>query len=351
MQTQTIEIGDRKVGPGFPCFVIAEAGVNHNGEIQMAMEMIRAAARSGADAIKFQTFKAEKLVSIRAAKAKYQIANSHDSESQLEMLRRLELDEDSFNSLRRECLNSNILFLSTPFDEESLDQLVDLEIPAIKIASGEINNFPLLEHIARTGKPMILSTGMSYLGEVDAAVRTIRSSGNHQLALLHCTSNYPAHPADMNLRAMHTLAEAFQLPVGLSDHSEGIEIPLAAVAMGACVLEKHFTLDRSLPGPDQSSSIEPDELTSMIQGIRKVEAALGHGRKEPVERELETVAVARKSLVACEQIRAGSQIENHQIAIMRPGTGLAPAMLPYVVGRVAKMDIPVGEMITFEMLE
>ena len=346
-----IEIGDRRVGPGFPCFVIAEAGVNHNGEVELARQMVHTAVESGADAIKFQTFNAEKLASTHAAKAEYQIVNSHDSESQLEMLRRLELDENSVNALRSECLKSKILFLSTPFDDESVDQLVAFGIPAIKIASGEINNFPLLEHIARTGKPMILSTGMSFLGEVDAAVRAIRSTGNNQLALLHCTSNYPALPVEMNLRAMHTLAQAFQLPVGLSDHSEGIEIPLAAVAMGACILEKHFTLDRSLPGPDQASSIEPDELTSMMQGIRKVEAALGHGRKEPAERELETAAVARKSLVAYEKIPAGTKIEKGQIAIMRPGTGLAPGMLPYVVGRVAKLDIPAGELITFEMLK
>ena len=351
MQMPDIEIGDRRVGPGFPCFVIAEAGVNHNGEVELARQMVHTAAESGADAIKFQTFNAEKLASTHAAKAEYQIVNSHDSESQLEMLRRLELDENSVNALRSECLKSNILFLSTPFDDESVDQLVAFGIPAIKIASGEINNFPLLEHIARTGKTMILSTGMSFLGEVDAAVRAIRSTGNNQLALLHCTSNYPALPVEMNLRAMHTLAQAFQLPVGLSDHSEGIEIPLAAVAMGACILEKHFTLDRSLPGPDQASSIGPDELTSMMQGIRKVEAALGHGRKEPAERELETAAVARKSLVAYEKIPAGTKIEKGQIAIMRPGTGLAPGMLPYVVGRVAKLDIPAGELITFEMLK
>ncbi len=351
MQMPDIEIADRRVGPGFPCFVIAEAGVNHNGEVELARQMVHAAAESGADAIKFQTFNAEKLASIHAAKAEYQTVNSHDSESQLEMLRRLELDENSINALKSECLKSNILFLSTPFDDESVDQLVDLGIAAIKIASGEINNFALLEHIARTGKPMILSTGMSFLGEVDAAVRAIRSTGNNQLALLHCTSNYPALPVEMNLRAMHTLAQAFQLPVGLSDHSEGIEIPLAAVAMGACILEKHFTLDRSLPGPDQASSIEPDELTSMMQGIRKVEAALGHGRKEPAERELETAAVARKSLVAYKKIPAGTKIEKSQIAILRPGTGLAPAMLPYVVGRVAKLDIPAGELITFEMLK
>jgi len=351
MHTPILEIGDRKIGPGFPCFVIAEAGVNHNGDVAMAREMVHTAARSGADAIKFQTFKAEKLASTHAAKADYQIDNSHESESQLDMLRRLELDEVSVKALKRECLKSNILFLSTPFDDESVDQLVDLGIPAIKIASGEINNFPLLEHISRTGKPMILSTGMSYLGEVEAAIRAIRSSGNHQLALLQCTSNYPALPVEINLRAMHTLAQAFNLPVGLSDHSEGIEISLAAVALGACILEKHFTLDRSLPGPDQASSIEPDELTSMIKGIHNVEAALGDGGKEPAEREIGTAAVARKSLVTCEQIRAGSRIEKSQIAIMRPGTGLAPAMLPYVVGRVAKMDIPSGELITFEMLE
>lgn len=266
------------------------------------------------------------------------------------MLRKLELSEADFQTLAQECRENNILFLSTPFDEDSADLLFSLGMEAYKIPSGEITNLPFLVHVAQKSRPLILSTGMSTLAEVDTAVRTIRATGNQDLALLHCTSNYPADPADVNLRAMITLKHAFQVPVGFSDHTMGIEIPLAAVAMGACIIEKHFTLDRSLPGPDHQASLEPVELENLVKGIRKVEASLGHGRKEPAVREADTAAAARKSIVARVDINAGTVLDEKLLVMMRPGTGLSPAMMQYIVGRTARVNISAGTLLSFEMV-
>lgn len=347
----SLEIGGRMIGAGHPCFVIAEAGVNHNGDLEMAREMVRVAARAGADAVKFQTFKAERLTTAQARKAVYQLVATGDGESQLEMLRKLELGAEDFKVLQQECSENDILFMSTPFDEESADLLDSLNMNVFKIGSGEITNLPFLEHVASKRKPVILSTGMSYLNEVDVAVRTIRAAGIHKLALLHCTSQYPANPADVNLRAMQTMAQAFQVPVGLSDHTTGVDISHAAVALGACVVEKHFTLDNSLPGPDHRASLEPGELEGLVRGIRRVESALGNGRKEPVEGEADTAAVARKSIVARRDIPAGTMLTQEQVVMMRPGTGLPSSMLDYVIGRVARREIPAGTLISFEMIE
>lgn len=351
MLSTPLEIDGRRIGAGTSCFVIAEAGVNHNGNLDMAREMVRVAAHAGADAVKFQTFRAEKLATAQAPKAEYQKATTGEDESQFEMLRKLELSADDFKILQQECHTYNILFMSTPFDEESVDLLDLLGMGAFKIASGEITNLPFLEHVARKRKPMILSTGMSYLDEVDVAVRRIRAAGNDQLALLHCTSRYPAQPEDANLRAMHTLAQAFQVPVGFSDHTIGVDITFAAVAMGACIVEKHFTLDKMLPGPDHQASLEPRELQEMVRGIRRVEFAMGSGRKEPVEGEAEIAAVARKSIVARRNIPAGVIVTHDEVVMMRPGTGLSSAMLDHVIGRVARSDIPAGTLISFEMIE
>jgi N-acetylneuraminate synthase len=347
----TLEINGRKVGAGYPCLVIAEAGINHNGDINMAREMVRTAARAGADVVKFQTFNAEKLTTAQAPKAAYQMMATGKNESQFEMLQKLELGAGDFQMLMEECRQQGILFMSTPFDEESADLLDLLGMNAFKIGSGEVTNLPLLIHIARKGKPVILSTGMSYLNEVDVAVRRIHLAGNDHLALLQCTSNYPADPAQVNLRAMDTLAQAFQVPVGFSDHTLGIEIALAAVAMGACIVEKHFTLDKSLPGPDQKASMEPLELEVLVAGIRKVESALGHGRKEPVESEVDTAKVARRSIVARQDILAGTSLTENDVIMMRPGTGLPSTLLPYLLNRVARRDIPAGTLISFEMVE
>lgn len=345
-----VEIAGRTVGPGHPCFLIAEAGVNHNGDLELARQLVEAAVRAQVDAVKFQTFKAERLVIPDAPKATYQVETTADGESQFDMLRRLELSPDAHRALANYCRERGMLFLSTPFDEQSADLLADLDVAAFKISSGDLTNLPLLAHVARKGKPMIVSTGMSTLREAETAVRTVQAAGPVGLVLLHCVSNYPAHPADANLRAMHTMASAFHLPVGYSDHTMGIEVALAAVALGACVIEKHLTLDRRLSGPDHAASIEPAELVALVRGIRLIESALGDGRKVPAPEERDVAAVARKSLVAARHIPSGSTLTEEAIAVKRPGTGLPPAMLRQVVGRRARHDIPADTILTLEML-
>lgn len=341
--------GGRTIGPGHPCFIIAEAGVNHNGDIALAKQLIDVAVHAQADAVKFQSFRTEQLVTPTAPKARYQAADGRE-ESQFAMLRRLELSATAHRELRDYCQMQGIMFLSTPFEETSADLLEALGVPAFKIPSGELTNWPFLQHLARKGKPLILSTGMSSLREVEDAVRIIHQTSNTPLVLLHCVSSYPADPADANLRAMQMMGATFQVPVGFSDHTPGITVALAAVALGACVIEKHFTLHRALPGPDHRASLEPRELAALVHGIRTVEAALGHGRKEPVASEAETAAVARKSLVAARMIPAGSHITVEAIAVKRPGTGLAPAMADQIVGRRAAQDIPEGAVLRLEMM-
>lgn len=344
-------IGSRLIGPGHPCFIIAEAGVNHNGDMDMARQLIDAAVAAGADAVKFQTFRADKLTTRHAPKANYQLQTTSGEESQQEMLRRLELSESQHRELIAHCAWHGILFLSTPFDEESADLLESLEVAAFKIPSGEITNLPFLEHLARKNKPIILSTGMSHLVEVEAAVTTLRTGGQQALALLHCVSNYPAAPADCNLRAMDTMSAALHVPVGYSDHTEGIEVCLAAVARGACIIEKHLTLNRLLPGPDHRASSEPEELARLIHSVRHVEEALGHGRKEPAASEANTAAVARKSLVAARDMPAGTRLTRELIAIKRPGTGLSPALLDQVVGKTLRKDVRESNLLTWEILQ
>ena len=329
-------------------FVIAEAGVNHNGDIGLARRLVETAARSGADAVKFQTFKAEKLVTRTAPKAGYQEASTGTEETQFEMLRRLELSEDDHRELLTHCRELGIVFISTPFDEDSAEFLAELGVPLFKIPSGEVTNIPFLEHVAKFGRPILMSTGMSYLGEVELAIRAIREVGNRDIALLHCVSNYPADPADVNLRAMKTMQDAFRVPVGYSDHTLGIEVSLAAVAVGACAIEKHFTLDRNLPGPDHASSVEPGELAALVTGIRNVESALGNGVKAPAASEAGTAAVARRSLVAERDIQSGKALTLGMIAIKRPGTGLSPSMREALIGRLAKTDIAAGDLLTFD---
>ncbi|MFH1633111.1 MAG: N-acetylneuraminate synthase, partial [Chloroflexota bacterium] len=333
------------------CFIIAEAGVNHNGQLKMALQLVDAAVIAKADAIKFQTFKAEAVISSTAPKATYQQRTTGASESQLEMVRHLQLSYDQFKKIKAYCDKNSILFLSTPFDHDSVDFLDNLGVSAFKIPSGEVTNYPFLEHIACKGKPLILSTGMSYLGEVEKALRVIYATGNRKLILLHCVSNYPADPADTNLRAMQTMVPAFGIPVGYSDHTLGIEVALAAVALGACVVEKHFTLDRTLPGPDHGASLEPKELAALVKGIRTVEAALGNGRKEPAASEANTAAVARRSLVAAYDIPAGTILTVQHIAIKRPGTGLPPSAREYLVGKKARTFVPADTLLSLDLFE
>jgi N-acetylneuraminate synthase len=345
-----INVSGCKIGNDQPCFIIAEAGVNHNGDIELAKQLVDAAVEAGVDAVKFQTFKAERVVSAEAPKATYQKATTDADESQLEMVRHLELSPEAHQTLQTYCQEQNILFMSTPFDKGSVDLLDKLGVPLFKVGSGEITNWPLLKYIAAKQKPIILSTGMSYLGEADEAVRAIRDAGNDQLVLLHCVSNYPADPADVNLRAMATMTRAFQVPVGFSDHTPGIEVSLAAVALGACVVEKHFTLDKDLPGPDHRASLDPPELEALVRGTRVVEAALGDGYKRPAASEEENRGTVRRSLAASTDIPRGTIFTAAHLCSLRPATGLPPTLLRHIVGRETKREIKEGELITWSDL-
>jgi N-acetylneuraminate synthase len=341
-----ISIGNWKIGDGEPCFIIAEAGVNHNGDLALAKRLIDAAADAGSDAVKFQTFHAENIVTSKAVKADYQKVTTSSEESQYKMLKKLELAESIFFDLAEYASQKQILFLSTPFDTESVDLLDDVGVPAFKIPSGEITNFPLLKKIARKNKPVILSTGMSTLGEVEAAFFYLKKEGAQSLILLHCTTCYPAPVASINLRAMESLRHAFHVPVGYSDHSEGITIPIAAAAMGACIIEKHFTLDRGFEGPDHKASLEPLELKAMVQGIRDVGLALGDGVKRPAPDEERNKEIIRKSLVAAKDIAMGETITEDMLCIKRPGTGINPVDYSRVLGTISLRAIGKDEVIT-----
>jgi N,N'-diacetyllegionaminate synthase len=331
-------------------FIIAEAGVNHNGSIDIAMRLIDAAKASGADAVKFQTFRADLLATRSAHKAPYQERTTPNAESQFEMLQRLELDAATHQRLIDHCRQVGIQFLSSPFDAESADLLATMDVPLFKVPSGEITNLPFLQHLARKGRPLILSTGMSTLEEVKEAVNALEAAGVSKLTLLHCVTEYPAPYADVNLRAMQTLKSTFGLPVGYSDHTPGIEISIAAAALGAEVIEKHFTLDRSLPGPDHSASLEPAELRQMVAAIRHVEVAIGTGIKSPAPCEVHNISVARKSIVAARALPAGHRLVTEDLDIKRPGNGLAPKLLPDLIGRTLREAVAKDELISWNHL-
>lgn len=329
--------------------VIAEAGVNHNGSMDIAKQLIDAAAAAGADYVKFQTFKAEKLVTRTARKADYQTANTKDGDQgQFNMLKKLELSPEDHIELIAYTEQKNIRFLSTGFDEESVDELDELGIPLFKVPSGEITNKPYLQHIARKGKPVIISTGLSNLEEIKQALAIVINEGVplEQITVLHCTTEYPAPFNEVNLRAMSTIAAACNVQVGYSDHTEGIEISLAAAAMGAVVIEKHFTLDRAMEGPDHKASLEPAELSALVTGIRKIEQALGDGVKKPAPSELKNKDVARKSIVASKNIKAGEIFSVHNITVKRPGTGISPMLWDEVIGKVSIKDFAADEQVT-----
>lgn len=338
-------------GAGDRCFVIAEVGVNHDGVLEDALRLVDVAAAAGADAVKIQTFSAERLVAPTARKAEYQLKTTDAGESQLAMLKRLELDEAAHRVVQERARQKGILFLSSPFDEESADLLERLPVPAFKIASGELTNLPFLRHVARKRLPMLVSTGMSTLEEVSAAVEAIRGAGDPPLALLHCVSSYPAEAADANLRAMRTLADAFGVPVGFSDHTLGTTVAVAAVACGARVLEKHITLDKRRPGPDHAASLEPAELDAMMSAVRDVERALGGGVKEPRPMELDVRQVARKSVTARRDLGAGTPLSADDLRVLRPGLGIPPRELERVIGRKPRAPIAAGTTITWEMLD
>lgn len=329
-------------------FIIAEAGVNHNGSLELAKNLVDVAVEAGADAVKFQTFKADKLVSKGAQKANYQKQTTSAEESQHEMIKKLELDEAAHRELMHYCKEKQILFLSTPFDHDSIELLKNFGMLIFKIPSGEITNLPYLRHIGGIGKEVILSTGMSDLGEIEDALDVLVQSGvaKEKITVLHATTEYPCPMVEVNLRAMQTIRAAFTVKVGYSDHTQGIAVPIAAVAMGACVIEKHFTLDRSMEGPDHKASLEPDELKSMVQAIRLVERALGDGIKKPTKSELRNIKVARKSIVADRPIRKGEKLTESNLAIKRPGTGLDPMRWDEVIGTEAIRDFQPDETIT-----
>lgn len=338
-----MKIGNRRISDGHGCFIIAEAGVNHNGDPELAAKLIDAAAEAGADAVKFQVFRADRVAARSAPKARYQAENVGAEGSQFDMIEKLELGFPAFRRLADHAARRGILFFATPFDLESLDFLVSLPVPLLKIPSGEIDNFILLRRAAATRLPLIVSTGMSTLADIDQAVRACQAAGSGDLALLHCTSNYPAAPEAVNLRAMDAMAAAFQLPVGYSDHTLGIEIALAARARGAAILEKHFTLDRTMPGPDHRASLEPGELAQMVRGIRLIDAALGDGLKRPHPSEEDTRKVARRSLVACRDLPAGTVLAFDDLDALRPAGGIGPAMVDLVVGRRIRRAMTAGE--------
>jgi len=344
-----VKIGNKWVGPGYPCFIIAEIGVNHNGDVKLAKRLIDKAVAAGADAVKFQTFRADALTTKTAPKAKYQQKTTGGKETQNQMLKKLELSAAAFKKLADYAKKKNIMFLSSPFDIESVDILEKIGIPAYKIASGEITNLPLLKYVARQEKQIILSTGMATLKEIETALKTIRKEGVNDIILLQCVTSYPARPEDINLRAIKTLRKRFKLPVGFSDHSVGTAIPAAAAALGACLVEKHFTLSKDLVGPDHKASLEPDELKAMVRNIREVERALGNGAKAPTKGEEEVKKIARKSIVARVDIPKGAAITEALLACKRPGHGLAPSHFERLIGKTAKVQIKKDSLVKLNM--
>lgn len=330
-------------------YVIAEAGVNHDGLLQRALALVDAAAAAGADAVKFQTFDADKIVTSSAPKAPYQLARTDPTESQREMLRRYQLDDDAYRQLLQRCSEKEIEFLSTPFDLESIERLNRLGVRAFKLGSGELTNLPMLRDLAKRGKPVYLSSGMSTLGEVGSALRALRAGGV-EVTVLHCTSAYPAPPDEANLLAMRTIARTLCVPVGYSDHTTSLNIPVAAVALGASVIEKHLTLDRGLPGPDHAASLEPAEFAAMVRAIREVEAALGDGIKRLMPSETSTRSVGRKSLVAARGLAPGTRLTSDDLSAKRPGTGISPMELDSVVGRVLRRGLEPDQLLEWSDL-
>lgn len=326
-------------------YIIAEAGDNHNGDFNTALKLVDVAKRAGADCVKFQTFVTEEIISKYAEMAEYQKKNTGKEESQFEMVKRLELSFDEFRKIKEYCDRVGIQFLSTPFDLKSVDFLNELGVPFFKIPSGEITNYPYLIKIAHTGKPVVMSTGMCEPDEILAAINVLEKNGSGEITLLHCNTEYPTPLKDVNLYAMRTMKKMFGKKVGYSDHTKGIEVPVAAVALGACVIEKHFTLDKNMPGPDHKASLEPDELGRMVKNIRNIEIALGDGVKRVSESERKNIAIARKSIVARRYIQEGEILTEENLAVKRPGTGINPMQWMEVLGTRAVRDFKEDELI------
>ncbi|MFH1326442.1 MAG: N-acetylneuraminate synthase [Candidatus Falkowbacteria bacterium] len=341
-----IKINSKTISYQSPVFIIAEAGVNHNGSLKNALKLVDVAVKAGADAVKFQTFKAEEVVIVKGEMAEYQKKNIGKTESQIAMLKKLELKEKFYQPIIQYCKKKKIIFLSTPHGGfKSVDFLQAIKVPAFKFGSGELTNLPLLQYAAKFNKPMILGTGMATLPEVKEAIKSIKAVGNRKIITLHCTTNYPCPFDEVDLQAIQTMMKKLDVLVGYSDHTLGTQVPIMAVTMGACVIEKHFTLDKNMPGPDHKASAEPVELKDMVDKIRKVEIILGSGVKHPNKSETPMIKTVRKSLVALTNIKQGETLTKRNIGIKRPGTGLAPKMYFKILGKKAKQDIKADSLI------
>jgi len=346
-----IRIQNKLIGEGEPTFIIAEAGVNHNGDVELAKKMVDVAKEAGADVVKFQTFSAEKLVTKDASMASYQSKNTGIEQSQQEMLKKLELNYEDFDELKKYCDKKEIIFLSTPHTEDAADYL-DRLLPAFKIGSGDLTNIPYLEKIAKKGKAMILGTGMGTLDEVQYAVNTVRSQGNDKIIILHCTTNYPCPYEEVNLKVINTLKQKVSnCAIGYSDHTLGILASLAAVAMGAAVIEKHFTVDKSLPGPDHRSSIDSDELSQLVSSIRRLETLFGSSDKKPTKSEQKIMKLVRKSIIATMDVPKDTVLTEEMLTIKRPGTGIQPKDVNKIIGKKTKSFIRKDQVINFEDIQ
>lgn len=327
-------------------YIIAEAGVNHNGSLENAKKLVLAAKNAGVDAVKFQTFNTDNIVTKNAVKADYQVNNTGNNDSQYEMLKKLELSQQDYRELKQLCDELDIEFMSTPFDIESIDLLEQLNVNRFKLPSGEITNYPYLVRLAKTHKPVIMSSGMATVEDIESAVEVLTKNGLEDLSLLHCTTEYPAPFEEVNLKAMEYLKNKFGLKIGYSDHTKGVEVPIAAVAMGAEIIEKHFTLDKNMEGPDHKASLEPDELSAMVKAIRNVELAMGDGKKRPSKSEVKNKSIARKSIVAKKRILKGEKFNENNLTTKRPGTGISPMLWDEVIGQIASKTFEVDELIT-----
>lgn len=347
----TINIDGREIGDGKPVFIISEAGVNHNGSVDVALQLIEASAKCGANCVKFQTFRADRVAMDDAPKAAYQLEVTEKSESQIDMLRALELPEHCYPDLMKACKKAGIIFLSTPYNEEDVDFLVEIGAPALKLASIHAAEPSMLRYAANTGLPLIVSTGMATHDEVAMAVETVRATGNNRFALLQCTTNYPSAPADANLKAMVTMRESFGIPVGYSDHTDGDTTAIAAVALGACVLEKHFTIDPGMPGPDQSTSLDQGALSRYVNVIRVTESSLGTGIKAPAEKEKRNIEGMRRSIVVRQDLPAGHLLKERDLILKRPATGIIGKHWDAVIGTRTKRGIAGGAQLSWPDLD
>lgn len=348
---KVLNLSGFSIGAGYPVFIMAEAGVNHNGDRNLARDLIREAKHAGADCVKFQTFEASRVITRNAPKAEYQLKTTDPNESQFEMLRQLELTLDDYKGLIVQCKQEDIIFISTPYSPEDVDFLDDLGVPAFKMASIHIVEPHFLQYVARKGKPMFVSTGMATLAEVDEAVRAIRETGNDQIVVLQCTTNYPSRIEDANLRAMQTMRDAFDVLCGYSDHTQSDTACIASIGLGACVIEKHFTLDKSMTGPDHSSSFNPFEFEQMVKRIREAELSLGSSLKAPAAVEQRNALGMRRSIVAKRKIFSGEVITDDMLTFKRPANGLRPSLLSEILGRSARVDIEADEFLTWEILQ